>query len=457
MEQLKVCGLFTGAGGIDLAFEQAGFKVIWANEIDRDACITYRKNFPGTVLVQNDIRNISEDSLPCFDVLVAGFPCQSFSIAGKQEGFNDKRNTGNLFFEICRILDAKKPQAVFLENVANLEKHDNGNTFRIICKELEDRGYHIKYLIANASDYGVPQNRIRIYIVCFREKANAEKFCFPRKRPLEKRAYDLLDVVSKQDKKYYLDVKSPEYQAMSHAIQDEKQIYRFHENGIRKSHGGVCFTLLAGMGYWPNRVPIIKDAYGIRFITPKEAFALQGFPDTFDISGTPEKSAYRQAGNSVCVPVIKLIADEIMKVMKASSYEETPLNEVDTLVGVLKSKKQLEISLDNHFYHFPKNKAPAEIYSLKYIALNQTPGVFGRENGIHYIGRISNIEEIPRREIREMPKESDEQYIKVSVPEWKFYSKPLKPSKGGVLFVCSHNELSAHPLAKKHSEGITDA
>ena len=148
----KVCSLFSGIGGIDLGFKQAGFDIVWANEFDKYAAETYKKNFGSESLVVKDLRKIQPKDIPDFDVLVAGFPCQSFSAAGKQRGFNDER--GQLFFEIVRIVEEKQPEVIFLENVANLIEHDNGKTFLTVYNELVPFGYEIKYCFMDAQEYG---------------------------------------------------------------------------------------------------------------------------------------------------------------------------------------------------------------------------------------------------------------------------------------------------------------
>ena len=311
---MKVCSLFAGIGGIDLAFEQAGFSTLWANEIDLDACKTYRYNFPRNQLVEGDIKAIDKTSIPDFDVLIAGFPCQPFSVCGKQEGFKDDR--GNLFFQIVDTIETKKPPFVFLENVANLLKHDRGNTFCIIRKELEKLGYIIKYLVADACDYGIPQHRTRIYIVAFSDEYQAERFRFPDPIPLTTSIFDLIDKSRKVGSTYYLDENSSQYKKMAEFIKDENQIYRFSDYGIQSSKDGISFTLKANMGTWYDRIPIIKDTMGIRRITPQECLALMGFPKVFMFPKTVGlKNAYKQCGNSVIVPLIKRIAEQIKKVI----------------------------------------------------------------------------------------------------------------------------------------------
>lgn len=309
----KVCSLFAGIGGIDLAFEQAGFEVAWANEIDKDASSTYRHNFPNTVLVEDDIRNINAENIPDFDVLTAGFPCQPFSVCGNKKGFEDDR--GNLFFEIMRIVDKKKPAIIFLENVANLTEHDNGKTFNCIHNELSERNYYIRYIIADACNYGIPQHRTRTYIVAFKNFEMCNRFRFPEEQPLKKHIFDIIDRSIQADDKFYLDKNSVQYQKMKTAITDENQIYRFSDYGVQKSKDRISFTLKANMGTWYNRVPIIKDDFGIRAITPKECLALQGFPAPFNFSNISMKSMYKQCGNTVCVPVIRRLAKHILTVI----------------------------------------------------------------------------------------------------------------------------------------------
>ena len=163
---IKVCSLFSGIGGIDLGFQQAGFDIVWANEFNKDAAATYRYNFGTDHMVEKDIRKVNVSEIPDFDVLVAGFPCQSFSTAGKQLGFDDPR--GNLFFQVARVVEAKKPRVVFLENVANLLEHDDGKSFLTVYNALVPYGYSFKYCIMDSCKYGnVPQHRERIFIVAF--------------------------------------------------------------------------------------------------------------------------------------------------------------------------------------------------------------------------------------------------------------------------------------------------
>ncbi len=314
MSIYKVGSLFAGIGGIELGFEQAGFNTVWANELDKEACITYRHNFPKVTLYEEDIRQLEASKLEYVDVLTAGFPCQPFSVCGNKQGFNDER--GNLFFEIMRVVDELHPPIIFLENVANLTEHDNGRTFNTIHNELIIRDYFIRYLVADACNYGIPQHRTRTYIVAFKSQRLCEQFQFPEKRKLEKQIFDIIDKSREIDNRYYLKPDTYQYNKMIVAINDEDQIYRFSDYGIQSSKDGISFTLKANMGTWRDRIPIIKDDYGVRKITPYEALALQGFPDTFKFQGVSSQAAYKQIGNSVCVPLIKMIADLIKRLLQ---------------------------------------------------------------------------------------------------------------------------------------------
>ena len=310
MNSVKVCSLFSGIGGIDLGFQQAGFDIVWANEFDKDAAATYRRNFGSEHLVEGDITKVDVNTIPDFDVLVAGFPCQPFSIAGKQKGFKDER--GDLFFEIARVVDAKRPKIVFLENVANLLEHDEGKSFLTVYNALVPYGYSFKYQVMDSYDYGnVPQHRSRIFIVAFLDYEQCDKFVFPEKIENTTKLNDILVRNIKHDDCYYYNESSFYYNDLKRIVIDKRALYKIWDSGVSKKAHYVCPTLTANMGTYPDRVPVILDDYGIRKITPYECLALQGFPKEFRFPNIPLNSAYKQCGNSVVVPVIKRIAEKI--------------------------------------------------------------------------------------------------------------------------------------------------
>ena len=309
---MKVCSLFSGIGGIDLGFQQAGFDIVWANEIDKYAVATYRKNFGNDYIVEKDLRKIDVSLIPDFDVLVAGFPCQSFSSAGKQRGFDDER--GQLFFEIVRVVEEKQPAIIFLENVANLLEHDAGKTFLTVYNELVPFGYSFKYCVMDAQEYGdIPQHRERVFIVAFRDVEKCEKFVFPDKIKLKTNINDIINRSVKHSDCYYYKDDNPIYGKLKLRIKNQSVVYRIRDNGndIRKYR--VCPTLTASMGVFQYQIPVIKDDFGIRKLTPYECLALLGFPRDFRFPNIPLEKAYKQCGNSVVVPVIRRIADEIKK------------------------------------------------------------------------------------------------------------------------------------------------
>lgn len=313
MSRNKVCSLFSGIGGIDLGFTQEGFDIVWANDSDSATCKTYRNNFGDAFLVEDDIRNISVSTIPYFDVLVAGFPCQPFSIAGKQKGFTDKR--GNLFFEITRVIDEKRPKVVFLENVANLMEHDCGRTFLVIFNSLAQFGYTIYYRIMAANEYGnLPQIRKRIYITAVHESI-VSSYTHPEPIPLSVQSTDIIHRDIRQNEIYYYN-DSKWFSQLENQMIDRLAIYRPTDSEIRYTKNRMCPTLTANMGTYPNRVPLVWDNYGIRKLTIRECLDFQGFPQEFTFSEEVSiNEAYKQIGNSVCVPVIKRIAANIRKIL----------------------------------------------------------------------------------------------------------------------------------------------
>ena len=309
---MTVGSLFSGIGGIDLAFQQAGFEIKWAIEKDEACCKTYRYNFPSGNLLESDIHNVNLASLSKVDVIVAGFPCQSFSVAGKQRGFSDPR--GNAFFEIQRYILWDEPRFVFLENVPNLIDHDNGKTFNVIHNVFSELGYVIRYRVLRSSLYGgVPQIRDRIYMVAFREQEDCDCFSFPDQIDMKFTIEDVLKRNTKKHNIYYYGADDPFYHYAKRFVKRNDSIYRVYHDSIKITQNHMCPTLTASMGIRDNQVHLVLDDFGIRKLTVRECLAFQGFPKDFRFPQTITIfDAYKQIGNSVCVPVIKRIADHII-------------------------------------------------------------------------------------------------------------------------------------------------
>ena len=314
MKKLTAISLFAGVGGICLGFKNNGVDIIYANDFDKYACETYRTNFNHT-LVEGDMTKIKSDDMPQADILLGGSPCQAFSIAGYRKGFNDER--GNLFFEYLRILVDKQPQAFLFENVKNLTAHDGGKTFAIMLDAFKQNGYHVRYQVLNSCDYGnVPQNRERIYVVGFKDEKKFKKFYFPHSIPLSTKISDIIDKTKRQPDKYYYNDKKCYETMLKDTITKEDTIYQLRRVYVRENKSNLCPTLTANMGTGGHNVPLIKDKFGIRKLTPRECFLFQGFPKDYKL---PENMSdchlYKQAGNSVSVPVIERIAKNIVFVL----------------------------------------------------------------------------------------------------------------------------------------------
>lgn len=293
--------LFAGIGGIRKGFEGVGGECVFTSEWDKFAQITYQANFGE--LPSGDITKINPEEIPSFNVLLAGFPCQPFSQAGLKKGFDDTR--GNLFFNIAKIVDYHKPEVVFLENVRNLAGHDKGNTLKVIVKTLEDLGYKVFIKVLNAKDFGVPQNRARIYIICFKSDVDFE---FPIEPKTKTRLGDILE--KNVDPKYTISDK------LWAGHQRRRREHALKGNGF-----GYClfneessYTSTISARYYKDGSEILIEQKGKnpRKITPREAARLQGYTDDFIIP-VSDAQAYKQFGNSVAVPVIMSLAKQIAK------------------------------------------------------------------------------------------------------------------------------------------------
>ena len=319
-KKLKIASFFAGVGGIELGFKEAGFsEPVYANEYDKNAIKTYEKNFMCKVDDRNICDVLPSDIKDNIDIIMGGFPCQAFSIAGYRKGFEDTR--GTMFFEMMRFIKEKKPSIVFAENVKNLVTHDKGNTFRVILNELKDEQYYIKYKIMNAMEYGnTPQNRERIYIVAFKDKSVYDAFRFPEKIERFRTLKDIIDFENDKDDKYYY-YEGNIYQKLNEAMDDSEAIYQWRRKYVRKNQSNVVPTLTANQGEGGHNVCLIRTKDGrIRKMTPKECFNAQGFPEEFILPEIADSKLYKQAGNSVCVEVIKRIAEQLKIAVENNKY-----------------------------------------------------------------------------------------------------------------------------------------
>ena len=299
-ESFTFIDLFAGVGGMRIPFDELGGRCVFTSEWDKFAQQTYKQNHGGTIA--GDITKVDVSVIPKFDLLLAGFPCQPFSHAGLKRGFEDTR--GTLFFNIAQIIEAHRPKAVFLENVKGLLTHDKGRTFAEILRVLEEElGYTVFYKLHNARDFGVPQNRSRIYIIALRDHADF-KFANPRK--VETNLGQILQKSSDVDSKYTISNK------LWAGHQRRKTEHKLRGNGFGYSlfDKNSAYTSTLSARYYKDGSEILIKQSGSknpRKLTPREAARLQGFPDNFKIPVT-DVQAYKQFGNSVAIPAIRSVA-----------------------------------------------------------------------------------------------------------------------------------------------------
>ena len=317
-KKYNLVSLFAGIGGIDLGFEFAGFNCIWANDFDKWACQTYRANV-GEQIVEGDIRLV-KDQIPDHDILVGGFPCQPFSTLGKLQGFEDEQNRGTLFFEIMDIVKKHDTKVIVLENVKNLITHDKGNTFKRILKELDEAGYYTNWQILNSQDYGVPQRRNRVFLVCFSKKyfKNVD-FIYPEKEEPKVTTQDLLDEDVPEN--YFLTEK------ISHTILGEGTkgyivkptidlpISKTLTATMHKMHRASQDNYVTDQKNYDRNVKDKVKRINVRKLTPNECRKLQGFPSDWK-QVVADGHAYKQFGNAVTVNVAYKVAFNVMKHIK---------------------------------------------------------------------------------------------------------------------------------------------
>lgn len=308
--------LFAGLGGFRLALESLGAKCVYSNEWDKYAQEVYCQNFGE--IPEGDITKVDEKSIPDHDILCAGFPCQAFSISGKQLGFNDSR--GTLFFDVARIIKEKRSKVVFMENVKNFASHDDGKTLAVVKATMEELGYSFHARVLNAVDYGMPQKRERIYMVCFRNDVNDTAFQFPTPFTLERHVEDFLLKDESMVEKLYVERDDMQMNGES----DDKYSNKSIRLGIVNKGGqgeriystkGIAITLSAyGGGAFAKTGGYLVNGR-TRRLHPRECARIMGYPDSY-IMAKNANQAYKQFGNSVVVDVLQYIATEFGRTLQ---------------------------------------------------------------------------------------------------------------------------------------------
>ena len=316
-KNLKLIDLFAGTGAFSYVFNKTNrINTILANDILDSSEEIYNLNHRiyNINLKKKDILLLEDNELPKTDIITAGFSCQPFSIAGNRKGFDDIRS--NVFWKILDIIKITDPKIIILENVKNLQSHDDGKTFKIIIDSLKDCNYHIKYSILNTSKITeIPQNRERIYIICFKEKEMCDKFDFNFLKKENKCIKDFLE--NEIPLKYYYNNSYKIYDELQKNVIkniDSNTIYQYRRYYVRENKNNVCPTLTANMGGGGHNVPILLDYKGIRKLTPRECFNLQGFPKDYELPNISDSKLYSLAGNSVSIPIIELICNKLLEI-----------------------------------------------------------------------------------------------------------------------------------------------
>ncbi len=313
---MKFIDLFAGLGGFRLALESLGAECVYSSEWDEPVKKVYADNFGD--LPEGDITKVDENSIPDHDILCAGFPCQAFSISGKQRGFEDSR--GTLFFDVARIVKAKQPKIVFMENVKNFAAHDNGHTLEVVKGTMEELGYTFYQKVLNTVDYGVPQKRERIYMVCFRNDLNIKSFVYPKPFELTHHVEDFLLEDEEQVQHLYVNRPDTHFNGVKDNLYSNKSI----RLGIVNKGGqgeriystkGIAITLSAyGGGVFAKTGGYLINGK-TRRLHPRECARIMGYPDSYKICQSANQ-AYKQFGNSVVIDVLQLIAIEIGNAME---------------------------------------------------------------------------------------------------------------------------------------------
>lgn len=312
MTNLKFVDLFCGTGAFSHVLEKKGNKCIFANDMVKESEAIYNLNHSkDNVFNLNDLNDIDTKDIPPHDLLCGGFPCQPFSIAGEKKGFQDER--ANVFWKIIDILKYHKPPIVILENVKNLTSHNKGNTFKTIIDNLKLLNYNIKYKVLDTSKITkIPQHRERIYIVGFLDKKEYDKFDFDFEEEENVSIFSLLES-DIQDKYYYTNKLKVYDEVKKNVTKDisTNTVYQYRRYYVRENKSNCCPTLTANMGGGGHNVPLIKDNKGIRKLTPRECFNLQGFPNDYKLPELSDTKLYKLAGNAVSIPIVELIVNKL--------------------------------------------------------------------------------------------------------------------------------------------------
>jgi DNA (cytosine-5)-methyltransferase 1 len=371
----KIFDAFAGVGGIRLGFELANknFKTIYAVDINAKCKETYDLNFEDCELTIDDISKLKINDIPDFDIITAGFPCQPYSISGKRLALEDKR--GKIVYDLLNIIKNKKPKVVFLENVKNFKSINDGEVYKFVIEELEIYGYKTKDMILNTCNYTeIPQNRERIFIIGFLDHKICDKFEFPEKTNNKKKFTEFLEEFNDS---YEYTEEDKIYNQLKKDVKDCNKVYQFRRHYVRENKNNNVPTLTANMGTGGHNVPLIVQLVDgekrIRKLSPKECFNFQGFPKSYKLGKISNGELYKQAGNSVTVEIIKLLATNIYNAFTSNNNKENKENKENNNSENIFDKILNDKTLNGLENNYEDKKEKIEIYhnNIKYEILTE--------------------------------------------------------------------------------------
>jgi DNA (cytosine-5)-methyltransferase 1 len=312
MQNIKYIDLCAGSGAFSYVLNEFNAKCVMANDFCKNAKNIYNVNFQNHNFIFDDLLNIPNENIPDHNLITAGFSCQPYSISGRQLGFQDERS--NVLLKILDIISYKKPQFIIFENVKNFISHNNGLTLQFLLDKFKDMNYYVKYKVLDTSIYSeIPHHRERVYFVAFSNKQHFDKFDFNFERKEKKNIKDFLQ--NNISNKYYYTNTSKIYNTLVNSNMNhinDNIVYQYRRTFVRENKNNCVPTLTHNMGTGGHNVPIIKDNIGIRKLTPRECFNLQGFPDTYILpSNISDSGLYGIAGNGVTINIVRLIINKL--------------------------------------------------------------------------------------------------------------------------------------------------
>ncbi|MEG1668603.1 DNA cytosine methyltransferase [Chryseobacterium sp.] len=441
---MKFFDFCAGIGAGRLGLEKAGMTCVGYSEINRSAIKSYgllhnvygEKNY-------GNLTKINPEELPDFDLLIAGFPCQTFSVMGRQEGFNDER--GQIIYHLISILKAKRTKYFILENVKGLTTHDDGKTLKIILSALEEAGYHVEYNVLTSMNYGVPQMRQRIYFVGIRKDLvvdgrNIDWTPTGATKTIPELLIDENNEISKTDLEYFIAYLNNKTNQGKIKLED-----------ILKKEYVIVDTRQSDLRLYYNRIPTLRSFRDglyyvkngkLRVLTGREAMLVQGFPIDYveRTRDVENRDLLQQAGNAMTVGVIEAIGKSLLKYLKREEYVEKTYDN-NAIVGVVKTRDQYDYCFKKNIYYTYKKTLNISADDVEYVAMYQTKSAFGYDDaGVFLFGKVAKKYNVKRSEIHYniADNKRDEECVVFQVEKWENLENPILPSGNAKILIATN-------------------